>query len=406
MLYLQYVLANYAGPPCRLRYYHLAVPTWRQPSLLGAFSDRAITEVSLKSSPHIVLAFDIGGTKSEAAILRFEKATEASISRPSTAKHAQLFAVMNQKLWMLETLTRVRIPTKRARPIHEIMHDLGHLAKNACFEAEITPATIAAIGIGLPGAVNPKTQLMVQGNSPVFIHVDVVDELCNALALNRDKVVTRTANDANCFAYAESRLWSDFAEAQRRLGQDDDIRLGIILGTGVGGGIVMGDRLIEGVHGSAAEFGHFVLDPAGPTCYCGQNGCAEQFLSGTALAQAYKDATGGDRVHSAHELFANLERGEEVAKTVFAQYQYWLTQFLVQLTNMFDPAHIFCGGGVSNQDLIYKNLEVSVGAKAFAPDCTPKITKHHHGDSAGVLGAGLLAWQSYLSAQTHATIHP
>jgi fructokinase len=185
----------------------------------------------------------------------------------------------------------------------------------------------------------------------------------------------RLENDANCFALAEARLGA--ARGHR-------VVFGVILGTGVGGGIVFDGRLWAGPQHIAGEWGHHAIDPAGPACYCGQRGCVETMLAGPALEAAY----GGGA--SVAEVAARAAAGETRARDVLDRYLDRFGRALANIVNVLDPDVVVLGGGVSNLDALYDRGRDAVARYVFNDELRTPIVRHALGDTAGVLGAALL----------------
>lgn len=237
-----------------------------------------------------------------------------------------------------------------------------------------TADTRMTVGIGTPGHI---------GNNGLIANSNT--QCLNGRALQQDVeqalgYAVRVENDANCFALAEAVLGS---------GQDYDSVFGVILGTGVGGGIVINKRIWRGRHHSAGEWGHNVLLEQGPLCYCGKRGCVETLLSGPGAAAEFNAAHNTEL--DAKTLFQRAQQGDAAALTFRTTYVERLGQALSVVTNIIDPDCIVLGGGLSNVDYLYSGALVNTLRRwAFHPDWQGELLKHTHGDSAGVLGAALL----------------
>jgi fructokinase len=192
------------------------------------------------------------------------------------------------------------------------------------------------------------------------------------------------ANDANCFALAEATYGA--ARGAR-------VAFGVILGTGVGGGIVLREgerraRVWDGAQGIAGEWGHVTLDPvAGPPCYCGRRGCVEQYLSGPAIEAAYASRAG--RAMPLTEIAARASEDAHARATLDAVVDVF-GRAVATVINVLDPDTIVLGGGVSNLQVLYERGTAAVGRWIFNDEVRTVIAKHALGDSAGVLGAALL----------------
>jgi fructokinase len=186
-------------------------------------------------------------------------------------------------------------------------------------------------------------------------------------------------NDANCFA---------LAEAVAGAGRGHELVFGVILGTGVGGGVVFGGRCWTGPQHIAGEWGHHSIDPAGPSCYCGHRGCVEAFLSGPALERAYREAGGTRR--PAPEIAALAREGDAAAKAALDGYLARFGRALANVIDILDPSVVVLGGGLSNLDVLYDRGRDEVAARVFNDELRTPIVRHELGDSAGVIGAALL----------------
>jgi fructokinase len=195
----------------------------------------------------------------------------------------------------------------------------------------------------------------------------------------------RLENDANCFALSEA---VDGAAADAR------VVFGVILGTGVGGGLVVDKAAIVGRNRIAGEWGHNPLpwprenERPGPPCYCGKAGCIETFLSGPGLVRGYRDRTGKERTAEAIALAASS--GDADAVACFELYQDRLARSLAGVVNVLDPEKIVLGGGLSNIARLYEQLPALVARYAFSDGIDTPIVRARHGDSSGVRGAAWL----------------
>jgi fructokinase len=232
------------------------------------------------------------------------------------------------------------------------------------------------VGVGTPGALSPATGLLKNSNSTVLIGKPLDRDLA---ALLRRPV--RLANDANCFALSEAK---DGAAKGCR------VVFGAILGTGVGGGIVVDGHLLTGANAISGEWGHNPLpwpkddERPGPLCYCGRPGCIETFVSGPGLTRDFDAKT------PAEEIAALAERGNPEAERALARYEERLARALANLINILDPDAIVLGGGMSNVERLYRNVPKLWGPWVFSDQVATKLVKARHGDSSGVRGAAWL----------------
>lgn len=336
----------------------------------------------------LIAAYDIGGTKTELSIFKFSPFQDAH-------EPIACFERNGQKLGIQKLATQ-RFPTDRQKGIDWVGQQLNEHTQQLLKSSNIAPGDIDNIGMGLPGTVDPVFRYQTMGNTGIFNQVNL-RELLSPTFTNSEKMAI--ANDANCFALAEAICG---AAKDLKSGADhDQCVIGIILGTGVGGGIIINSRMMEGKNGGCAEIGHTVFSPDAPMCYCGQKGCVEQVLSGPAFesqfnARRYSQAK---VFHSSAEIFDLAAKLDPIALASLKQYQHNLATFLTQLTNMFDPDAIILGGGMSQQPALYEGLAEKISKNRFVPAPAPLISQNVLGDSAGIIGAALIAYQALENAQ-------
>ncbi len=234
------------------------------------------------------------------------------------------------------------------------------------------------VGIGMPGAVSPATGLVKNANSTWLIGHPLQPDLENVLGRP-----VRLANDANCFALSEA---SDGAGAGAR------VVFGVILGTGVGGGIVVAGEVLGGANAIAGEWGHNTLpwpdadEWPGPLCYCGRRGCIEMFLSGSGLQAAY----GAADSPAALVLAASAATGDPRAAAAVNLYSRRLAKAVASVINILDPDIIVLGGGLSNIDSLYRRVPELWTEWVFSDRVDTRLARARHGDSSGVRGAAWL----------------
>lgn len=243
----------------------------------------------------------------------------------------------------------------------------------------------SSIGIGTPGSTSPATGLHRNSNSTCLNGRPLRADL--ERALGRGIAFT---NDANCFALSEAT--SGAAAGKRMV-------FGAILGTGVGGGVVIDGKAIHGHNGIGGEWGHsplswrpgFGSQPAweSRSCYCGQRGCREQFLSGPAVEAEYAQLSGVGRPLA--EIAQRTRLGDAFAAATIERYMTRLATSLADVVNLLDPDCIVLGGGVSNLEILYPEIERRVAPLVFSDTFTTPILRAALGDSSGVFGAALLA---------------
>jgi fructokinase len=238
-----------------------------------------------------------------------------------------------------------------------------------------------SVGIGIPGAVSPRTGLIKHANSTWMMGEPFGRHMSERLGRP-----VRLANDADCFALSEA---SDGA------GAGAATVFGVILGTGVGGGIVVDGRILTGPNAIAGEWGHNALpwprddERPGPPCYCGKTGCIETFLSGPGLASDHAAAT-GEKV-AATDIAARIAAGEASALATLDRYLDRLARSLASVINLIDPEIIVFGGGVSNIGKLYASLPERLERYIFSDEpIRTRLVPARHGDSSGVRGAAWL----------------
>jgi fructokinase len=238
----------------------------------------------------------------------------------------------------------------------------------------------ASVGIGMPGAISPITGVVKNANSTWLIGRPLQQDLETRLGRP-----LRLANDANCFALSEA---TDGAAAAMKT------VFGVILGTGVGGGIVASGQLLVGANAIAGEWGHNPLPwPApeelpGPPCYCGRAGCIETYLSGPALAADHHRHTG--RQLSAFEIADLAERGDPGCVATLGRYADRLARGLAGVINLIDPDAIVLGGGLSGIAALYRQVPPLWLRYIFSDQVVTHLLPPVHGDSSGVRGAAWL----------------
>jgi fructokinase len=239
------------------------------------------------------------------------------------------------------------------------------------------------VGIGMPGAISPVTGLVKNANSTWL----------NGRALGRDLErglgrAVRLANDANCLAVSEA---ADGAAAGAT------VVFGVILGTGVGGGIVVRGEVVSGANAIAGEWGHNPLpwprddERPGPRCYCGRRGCIETFLSGPGLSNAYRDRTGTSL--RGEDIVARAAGDDVQARAVVDAWTERLARAMASVINLIDPDVIVVGGGLSQLRHLYDVVPTIWGAWVFSDHVGTRLVPAKYGDASGVRGAAWL-WKT------------
>ena len=268
-------------------------------------------------------------------------------------------------------LVRERRPTPQSDGYHAILAAIRDLV----LKLEQHSGASCRVGLGTPGAISTKTGLLKNSNTVCLNGQPVKQDLERLLTRE-----IRIANDANCFA---------LSEALDGAAHDAAVVFGVIIGTGVGGGIVVNGRLLEGAQHIAGEWGHNLLEAEGPPCYCGKRGCVETFLSGPGLARDYV-AHGGDATLDARAITASAEQGDVLAEAAMQRYLDRFGRALSVVINILDPDAIVLGGGMSNIARLYNEGRVQVARYTFNDELRTHILPNRHGDSSGVRGAAQL----------------
>ncbi len=292
------------------------------------------------------IGIDLGGTKIEGAILDAD----------------------------CRVLHRIRLPTESAKGYEHILGRIGDL----CAELRARAPEVEVVGIGTPGSVSRRDRTLKNSNTVCLngrpLHEDLERRLGCRVILE---------NDANCFA---------LAEALAGAGRGARLVFGVILGTGVGGGIVWNGQLWRGPQHVAGEWGHHRIRATGPRCYCGGRGCVETFLSGPAVERRYRALTG--KTLRMPEIAARARRGERPARTVISRFLDDFGRAMANVIDILDPEVIVLGGGLSNIDELYTAGKEAIARYVFNDELTTPVVRHRLGDSAGVIGAALLAGQA------------
>ncbi|MDP6958324.1 MAG: ROK family protein [Planctomycetota bacterium] len=291
----------------------------------------------------ILWGIDLGGTKIEGVVL------EEASPHP---------------------LCRIRIPTEAEKGYDHILSQIYTLIEELRKSSKINPSQI---GMGTPGTLDPENHTLKNSNTTCLIGKHLQSDLEKKLG-----IPIHIENDANCFTLAEAR-WGAAKGAQTAFG--------IILGTGVGGGIVLQGKPLTGRHGIAGEWGHNPLDPQGPDCYCGRVGCVETIISGPALEEYYRTRTG--KIASLEEI-SNEVDSDSAARETIERLTTHFGKALAAVVNILDPDIIVLGGGVSHIKSLYTEGPAEVQKHLFHPTLLTPIVPNKLGDSAGVFGAALL----------------
>lgn len=237
-----------------------------------------------------------------------------------------------------------------------------------------------SVGIGIPGAVSPATDLVKNANSTWLIGKPLHADL--EAALQRP---VKIQNDANCFVVSEA---TDGAAHDAR------VVFGVIIGTGTGGGICIDKQIITGINAIAGEWGHNPLpwpraeEQPGPECYCGKHGCIETWLSGPGFAHRFRAHTG--QLLTAEHIVELALQGDAQAEQAMQHYEDRMARALASVINILDPDIIVLGGGMSNIQRLYANIPPLLKRYVFSDEVTTRLVPPVHGDSSGVRGAAWL----------------
>jgi predicted NBD/HSP70 family sugar kinase len=297
-----------------------------------------------------IWGIDLGGTKIEGVIL------------PSL-KNA-------------EPIIRTRIATEAAEGYFHIINQIEKLVNNMKEESGMEPASV---GFGTPGVLDPISLTMKNCNSTALNGMPLKKDLESVL-----KVPVVLANDANCFALAETH-WG----VVKQKFPIAAIVFGIIMGSGVGGGILIEGKVWNGHHGIAGEWGHNFLDDSGGACYCGKSGCVETVISGPALQKFYKGIT-GKNISLKEIIERHRQHNDKAATQTVRRLCHFFGKAVSVVINFLDPDVIVVGGGVGNIDEIYLEGIESLKNYIFNTSVDVPIVKPMLGDSAGVFGAAAL----------------
>jgi fructokinase len=291
------------------------------------------------------IGIDLGGTKIEAVLFDSDQREIHRHRIPTPKAEQQTYGAILEAVTALIDDTVRRMPRRR-------------------------PFTL---GIGIPGIIDHTSGLIQNANTTCLIGhpflADLENRIQHAMAME---------NDANCFTLAESL---------RGAAKGYAVVVGIIMGTGCGGGICVNGRIHHGRHGIAGEWGHFSVDPAGSPCFCGNRGCVETKISGAGVEKAFL-ARFGQRL-GMEAIVQGYRQGEPRCREIFLQFIEDFGRCLGGLISLIDPDAVVLGGGLSNIDELYSLGIERVVQYAFHPQIQTPILKNRLGDSAGVFGA---AW--------------
>jgi len=266
------------------------------------------------------------------------------------------------------TIQRKRIETHQENGYNSITKSIISLIN----ELKVKTDEETSVGISTPGVTDTNSGLIKNSNTQCLIGMPLKNDLENILGF---EIVME--NDANCFALAESLLGS---------AKGYDVVFGVIMGTGIGGGIVINGTLHKGGTNIAGEWGHHTLHSNGKECYCGKQGCVETYISGPALEKRWLEITG--KKESLQSIVQDLS--DEKAKQWKKEFLENFGTGLANVIDILDPDVIILGGGISNIPFLYDEGKKAVYDKVFSDSIETPILKNSLGDSAGVFGACIL----------------
>ena len=296
----------------------------------------------------MLLGIDLGGTKIEGIVLKSKENPEEVI--------------------------RHRVDTEEEKGYSQVISNIKSLVDS--IENRINHK-FNKLGIGTPGTIDPETGLLKNSNSQCLNGMPIQKDLSKTLG----KTIL-IQNDANCFALAETLLGSvkdQYPNAKNVFG--------IIIGTGVGGGVIIDGKTLYGSQGIGGEWGHTIVTDNGDKCYCGKRGCVETVISGRAL-QIYYNKISGKKLKF-EEIYAIKNSDKDAKKTLKRLIKYF-GKGLSNVVNIIDPEVIVLGGGLSNIDELYTEGYNELKKYVFNPTFKTPLLKPKLGDSAGVYGAALL----------------
>lgn len=294
---------------------------------------------------------DLGGTKIECAVLDRRDPTRV--------------------------IMRKRIDTEASKGYTHILQQVKRLVDEVATELNESPVQV---GFATPGVLDPRTQTMKNCNTVCMNGQAMASDLVAILGCE-----VSLANDANCFALAETHLG-----AVLDVHPGAEIVFGVIMGTGVGGGLVAHGKVVKGVHGIGGEWGHNILEEGGDSCYCGKAGCVEHVISGPALELFYERQS-GQKMRMPQIMQAYFAGNDPVALATVDRMLENFGRAISTLINVLDPDVIVIGGGVGNIDLLYTEGYNRIKKYIFnSGEVNTPIVKPKLGDSAGVFGAAML----------------
>lgn len=284
------------------------------------------------------------------------------------------------------------VPTKADRPQDEIIADIIGVIRSVIKDSGTNMDDIVSIGLGSPGAIDSEKGVVIKAGNLSWYDVNLKEKLEDAF--NKPAFI---ANDANVAALAEDLFGA---------GRGRKSTLLMTIGTGLGAGYVLDDKIQAGAHGVGAELGHMIIVPEGLECTCGNKGCFERYTSASALIAWGQEAmekdsecaiakrADGDKQNVTAKLVMDLAKeGDEVAYKIFDDYTRYFAYGIVNLVNIIDPEVIILGGGVSRAgDFLLDKIKKEVAPRVFCKQAPyAEILVSEMGNDAGVIGAAMLS---------------
>jgi len=283
------------------------------------------------------------------------------------------------------------VPTHITRGPEPVIADIVSLCKKVIADSRVNPASVRGIGVGSPGTCDDKNGLILYANNLYFRDVPI-----RALIQKEIDLPVRLDNDGHCAA---------LGEATAGAAKGSDVSVTITLGTGIGGGIIIGGKIISGAFGGGGEVGHIMLCNGGEPCTCGRHGCWEAYASATALIRQATIAVGHHPksrilVLAEHDIrritgkvvFDAADEGDKTAQTVIDQYLRYVAEGLLDIINLLQPNTIVLGGGICAQgDKILNPIKEMVARGVYGGGLKTDIVIATLGNDAGIIGAAMLA---------------
>lgn len=291
----------------------------------------------------------------------------------------------------MNLVDKVSVRTNAPRPIESMIEDMAGMTEELIAGRGLSREDIASVGVGVPGTANPENGHMEDANNLGFADTPFVSPL-----EERVRLPVRFGNDANAAAWGEYRTG----------GYEEDSFVMMTIGTGIGGGVILNGRLWAGINGAAAEFGHMAICCGGAACNCGRRGCFEAYASATALIgqararmreekeTALWRLCGGDPENlEARTVFDGAAAGDAVCRQLLDDYTTCLAEGAANIINIFQPAYLCVGGGVSRAgEALLRPLREKTAERVYSRNAkrNTRIVLARLDNDAGIIGAALL----------------